>query len=150
MFLLLLFCFKIRFPWKEQWPNQRGQVFGGAEKDKLLCPKKLEVWGMPGCSRRLSSQDWTRGLSKAAKLPPRSLQGPGTKHPDRRLQLGSAWSPAWLLYSPGGTTRAQHRRDDPACHAPCTCAESQPPHRGPAPLCHPDLWSQLGRADLEP
>lgn len=31
-------CFKIRFPWKEQWQNQRRQVFGGAETNQMPLP----------------------------------------------------------------------------------------------------------------
>lgn len=149
-----VFCVKIRFPWKEQWQNQRGQGFGGAEKNRLLCPEPLEVRGAPSCSRCLASwlesEDRVSCSSLAGRSPPGSQGGHSTKHPDR-----CCTALAWLTHhlrvprGPGAAGVAL-----PAMRLPTPNAHRPPPAPvlpcwGPAPPCGPRLWPQLGTPDLE-
>lgn len=154
-----VFCFKIRFPWKEQWQNQRGQVFGGAEKNKLLCPKPLEVG-----ERQAARGAWLPGLSQrtglAACRERRSCHLGPREATVQSIQtdISQRWpacAPAQLSHylraprGPGitGMTLPVMRRPTP--HARGALAAPVLPCWGPAPPCSPRLWPQLGRPDLE-
>lgn len=61
----MFFCFKIKFPWKEQWQNQRRQVFGGAEKNTFFffVPKVLK------CGESQAPHGaWLPGLGQSTRL----------------------------------------------------------------------------------
>lgn len=58
----MFFCFKIIFPWKEQWHNQRRQVFGGAEKTNSFAEKILRFGERQAAhSSCLPLLAWVRG-----------------------------------------------------------------------------------------
>lgn len=104
----VFFCFKIRFPWKEQWQNQRRQVFGGAERTKSFAQKVLR-FGERQAVGDACFLGWCHRMgfafvenSKAATWVPRG--DPGARHTGRSVgdSVSQLWSAsvlrAWLWH----------------------------------------------------
>lgn len=102
--------------------KSKGTSVWWGRKEQTPLPQTPRGRGAPSCSRRLASwlesEDWARGLSRAAKLPPGSPGGHRAKHPDRHLAALASLCSGPAVTLPEGAPGSWHHWDDPACDAP--------------------------------